>query len=444
LVVAAKQVTVATVAEKQSSHYFKVINEQRNNKKTMAAGVTSSIFSFVHLVLRVVLATFSLSVLTIGGRLITLRFNITELIKTDLVWFVETLCIQQLTVVDNLTSSSSSSSHNSTANDGNNNLWYAFLYAEFTLSVLLPLGIHGLLTSTRRCDEVTSSISTYMVLAVILGLFVAHRCMDDVIIRGNDSEEGDDENSFERMVGRNKLLVMAILSFFLSYILVLGDESAKLSTNKRPSTVQERTTTPPTKENDGVIVYYTYQVVRFLVKLSGVCNILISCVMLYLITYSKGPTDLIPILKWGDFDMEITFGKDVVYSSEFYYVVVCTMLSTLMQTLVIELTTTFSPVWSDTASDALNYSMVGVAFAIAANLITMAIYGDDFKAGTDCTAAHIIMLVFGNCYMPIVWWIHRGWKNSNYNTHLHDDDVDEDVAASNSDGGDNDDKEKEE
>jgi len=377
----------------------------------------ASVFSIVHLILRSVLATFSVSVLIVSVRLIAARFNVVELLENDLVWIVEKLSFQGLTVVESLTTSSSSSS----SFNGHNALWYAFLYGELTLSVLVPLGVHGLLTSTRQCDYVTSSVSTYMMLAVVLGLFLAHRCMDGAIEAEQQkypSEDDDFMTPFEKMVGRNKLLVMAILSFILSYILILGDKAAALSPDGTNASTTSNRITPPNKEDDGVAVYYAYQFVRTLVKLSGVFNVVVACMVLYMATYSSGPADLIPKLKFQDYDLETAFGKDTVHSNEFFYVIQCTMLSTILQTLFIGLATTFAHIAGETTSEALNCGVAGVPLIIVANVITIAIYGDDFKAGTDCMVAHIYMLASTNCYIPFVWYIHRVWKNSNYNPYL--------------------------
>ena len=378
----------------------------------------ASVSSVVHLALRAVLATFSVCTLVLSARLIAARFNVVELLENDLIWIVEKLSFQGLTVVESLTTSSSSSS----SSEGDQVLWYAFLYGELTLSVLVPLGVHGLLTSTRQCDYVSSSVSTYMMLAIVLGLFLAHRCMDGVIKTEQQKYSTEDDNlmtPFEKMVGRNKLLVMAILSFILSYILILGDKAAALSsegTNTSSTTLNR--TTPPNKKDDGVTVYYTYQFIRTLVKSGGVFNVAMACMVLYMATYSSGPADLIPQLKLQAYDLESTFGKDIVYSNEFYYVIQCTMLSTILQTLFVGLATTFSHIAGETTTEALNCGLAGVPLIIGANVITIAIYGDDFKAGTDCMIAHISILASANCYIPFVWWIHRVWKSSNYNPYL--------------------------
>ena len=374
-------------------------------------------FSIVHLILRSVLATFSVSTLILSARLIAARFNVVELLENDLVGIVEKLSFQGLTVVESLTTTSSSSS----SFEGDDALWYAFLYGELTLSVLVPLGVHGLLTSTRQCDYVSSSVSTYMMLAIVLGLFLAHRCIDGAIRTEQQkySAENDDlMTPFEKMVGRNKLLVMAILSFILSYILILGDKAAALSSERTNTSTPSNRTTPPNKKDDGVAVYYTYQFVRTLVKSSGVFNVVVACMVLYMATYSSGPADLIPQLKFQAYDLEATFGKDEVYSNEFYYIIQCTMLSTILQSLFLGLATTFSHIAGETTSEALNCSLAGVPLIIVANVITIAIYGDDFKAGTDCMIAHISILASANCYIPFVWWIHRVWKSSNYNPYL--------------------------
>ncbi|KAL7501927.1 hypothetical protein ACHAWX_000404 [Stephanocyclus meneghinianus] len=343
-----------------------------------------------------------------------MQFNVIELIQNDMVWIIERFDIGQWTVVDYLALSSSGSDTDST-------LWYPFLYGELTFSVLIPFGVHGLLASTRRCDEVKSSVSTYMLLAVVLGLFLAHQCMGDTVKR--EQEQGvvrDFENTFERMVGQNKLIVMALLSFVLSYILVLGDVSSKLS----PTPPRSNATISTQKRityDDGIVVYYTYQAVRCIVKSSGVLNISVASMVLYMGAYSNGPMDLIPNLKWHEYDLEATFGTGTAYSSQFFYVIECTMLATIMQTMVIGLTTTFSPLWSNAMREALDYSMVGVPLIIMANAITLAIYmSEDFKAGTECMVAHIHLLATSNFYIPFVWWTQRVWVNSNYNPFWHD------------------------
>lgn len=98
--------------------------------------------------------------------------------------------------------------------------------------------------------------------------------------------------------------------------------------------------------------------------------------------------------------------------------ILCTMLATICQTLVIGIVTLMSPVGSDAASEALTCGLVGVPLIITANAITMAIYGSDFSAGRACMLAHILLLVQTNFYLPLIWWSHQAWKNSSINARV--------------------------
>lgn len=226
--------------------------------------------------MRLVLAVSSSVLLVAVIRLISLRFDVVALFMNDLAWLVDAVSSGTLTVepIDK---------NNDVGDDVGDAapLWYAFLLGEFTLSVLLPLGVHGLLTSTRATAKVTKSVSTYLVLAIVMGLFLAHRSIKE-----------DEDSAFGTMVGRNRMILLALLAFVLAYILFL--DPGKRDTN--PKTIRMAN-----KGADGAVVYYTFQAVRLFVKLGGLFNVLAGCMVLYMGTSALGPPDLLPNLVWEGF-----------------------------------------------------------------------------------------------------------------------------------------------
>jgi hypothetical protein len=128
------------------------------------------------------------------------------------------------------------------------------------------------------------------------------------------------------------------------------------------------------------------------------------------------PMDLLGKLLWEGlghrYDLFETFGQTIVLESfPFFYVILCTMMATIFQTLFVGIWIMHSSVLSfRNTSFGLTASCVGVMLIVVANAMTIRIYNREYNGfllGKECMIGHILLLLQANLYVLFVWLIYH-------------------------------------
>jgi hypothetical protein len=175
---------------------------------------------------------------------------------------------------------------------------------------------------------------------------------------------------------------------------------------------------PTTDMKQGNQVALFGSVVRIIVKMGASLQIITAVFVIGMGVSTRHPDDLFPNLVWEGvgyrYDLVETFGNTTTSSFEFFYLILSTMMATILQTLCSGIWILASPLSSQATSDGLNAGIIGVPLIILANILTIAIYqqeNSDFTTGRKCMIAHILLLLHANLHLPIVWGTYRIWKH---------------------------------
>lgn len=268
-------------------------------------------------------------------------------------------------------------SNNSTSNRSPP-IWTVFLGGEFTFSCMFQIGYHMI----QACVKGGRSLSTFVVLSTMVGVVLGQ------IITG-------------------QMLIVDEIHTSVAFLLVI----VYIITDSRGGESKD------TKSSGSLQKLAFYSPVRILVKVGSLLLIMTGILVLGMGLTVKQPSDIIPQLFWNGFGYEYnllqTFGAESVQSSEFFAMLLCTMLGTICQTLCAGIWIWRSSIGSISCQQGLGFACSGVSLIVFSNSISASQYNQmQFTDGRECMIAHILLLIQTNVHVPAMWLIHELWINT--------------------------------